>query len=261
MLRTATFAFMSILVVLTRADGTTKPAEVRTEDSALLPIRGAVLYNNVFGKGAIANYRQSVFHGKDETGWNWDWPDNGASAVKSYPEVLVGRSPWSNAGGVAGAARLGAGDLLPRRLTESRQTIDFDFSTVASGAWDVSFDFWITSTDRPTSKDIVSDLTIWTVNHGVKNPYKGRHMQLMIGGRTYEAIIETPKEAPDKPWKTLCLVDAAPRSKGSLELGPLMNALIVHGLSKPNDFLATAELGSEVVYGKGRTTLRTFKLR
>jgi hypothetical protein len=91
--------------------------------------------------------------------------------------------------------------------------------------------------------------------------YKGRQVTLRIGGRTYEAIFETPAEAPDKPWKTLCLVDTEPRGKGSLELGPLVDALIANGLAQPTDFLATAELGSEVAYGKGRTTLRTFKLR
>jgi len=99
------------------------------------------------------------------------------------------------------------------------------------------------------------------MNHGVKNEYKGRHKTLKICGRTYEAIFETPKDQPDKAWPTLCLVDIEPRSKGSLELGPLVEALIANGLAKPTDFLATAELGSEVVYGKGGTTLRTFKLR
>jgi hypothetical protein len=34
-----------------------------------------------------------------------------------------------------------------------------------------------------------------------------------------------------------------------------------HGLAQPTGFLATAELGSEVAYGKGRTTLRVFRLR
>src|SRR5580658_10506821 len=88
---------------------------VRTEDSALLPIPGAVLYNNVFGKGDIANYRQSVFQGESSTGWDWNWPETSGAVVKSYPEVLTGRSPWSDAGGTAGAAGLGAGDQLPRR--------------------------------------------------------------------------------------------------------------------------------------------------
>ena len=40
-----------------------------------------------------------------------------------------------------------------------------------------------------------------------------------------------------------------------------VDALIAHGLAQPTDFFATAELGSEVVYGKGRTTLRVFRLR
>jgi len=253
--------FTSILFVFAQAAPPAAPAEVRTEDNALLPIPKAVLYNNVFGKGSITNYKQSVFRGADGTGWEWDWPESAGPVVKSYPEVIVGRSPWSDAGGVAGAAGLGAGDQLPRRLAEARRTIDFDFTTVADGLWLGSFDFWITSSDRPASKDIVSNLTIWTMNHGEKNPYKGRHETLKIGGRTYEAIFETPKEQPDKSWKTLCLVDTEPRSKGSIELGPLMDALIAYGLAKPTDFLATAELGSEVAYGRGRTTLRTFRLR
>jgi hypothetical protein len=101
------------------------------------------------------------------------------------------------------------------------------------------------------------------MNHGLKpsDVYKGRHMKLKIGGRTYVAIFETPRENTTKPWKTLFLLDTNPRSKGSLELGPLMDVLIAHGLAKPTDFLATAELGTEVAYGKGRTTLQNFKLR
>jgi len=150
---------------------------------------------------------------------------------------------------------------LPRRLADARLTLDFDFESVGSGLWCESLDFWITSSDRPTIDDIVSNLCIWTMNHGAEPAYKGRHTKLAIGGRTYEAIFETPADAPDKPWKTLALVDTALRSQGSLELGPLVDAMIEHGLAQPTDFLATAELGSEVAYGKGRTTLRTFKLR
>jgi len=40
-----------------------------------------------------------------------------------------------------------------------------------------------------------------------------------------------------------------------------MEALIANGLAQPSDFLATAEFGTEVAYGKGRTTLRSFSLR
>ena len=95
------------------------------EDSALLPISGAVLYNNVYGKGDIANYRQLVFRGQGDAGWEWDWPESAGPSMKSYPEVLLGRSPWREAR---------AGDQLPRRLAETRLTLDFDFATSAAGS-------------------------------------------------------------------------------------------------------------------------------
>ena len=267
MLKSFVFVFTSILLASTSslfAFGQTghqeEPDKVRKGDTSLLRFGGAVLFSNAYGKGDITNYQQLVYRHKEDAGWWWDWPESGGSALKSYPEVLVGRSPWSDAGAFASAG-LRAGHQLPRRLAETRQTIDFDFTTDADGLWLSSLDFWITNSDHPTSKDIVSNLTIWTMNHGVANPYRGRRETLVIGGRTYEAIFETPEEQPDKPWKTLCLVDTEPRSKGSLELGPLLDVLIAHGLAKPTDFLATAELGNEVAYGKGHTTLRTFKLR
>jgi hypothetical protein len=240
------------LFVLAQAGLPAAPVDVRTEDSALLPFSGAVLYNNVFGKGDLANYRQLVFRGPSDAGWEWDWPESAGPSTKSYPEVLLGRSPWSEAR---------AGNELPRRLAETRLTLDFDFTAVGSGLWCESLDFWITRSEHPTSKDIVSNLCLWTMKHGLAPSYKGRHATLRIGGRTYEATFETPRERPDKPWKTLCLVDTAARSRGSLELGPLVETLIAHGLAQPTDFLATAELGSEVAYGKGRTTLRVFRLR
>jgi hypothetical protein len=58
------FVFTSIMFVLAQANPATEHIEARAEDSALLPIPGAVLYNNAFGKGDIANYRQSPWHGR-----------------------------------------------------------------------------------------------------------------------------------------------------------------------------------------------------
>ena len=91
MFKSTLFGFTSILLVSTsllfvcaQATPPAAPVEVRAEDSALLPIPGAVLYNNVYGKGDISNYKQSVFRGKD-TGWDWDWPESGGPALKSYP--------------------------------------------------------------------------------------------------------------------------------------------------------------------------------
>jgi len=65
-----------------------------------------------------------------------DWPESGGSALKSYPECLwpitvtVVWTPWC----ASLAQDYVQGTKLPRRLAETRQTIDFDFTTDADGA-------------------------------------------------------------------------------------------------------------------------------
>ena len=147
---------MSLALLFAQASTPIGKTEVRNTDNAVLPISGALLYNNVYGKGTIRSYRQSVFQGSAGTGWEWNWPASGGSELKVYPEILIGRSPWSDAPGLAGTTGLAAGDQLPRSVAGARQTIQFDFKTAASGLWLASFDFCITSTDHPSQKDIVS---------------------------------------------------------------------------------------------------------
>ena len=79
------FTFTSILLAIAQAGLPAPPVEVRKEDSAMLPISGAVLYNNVYGRGDIANYRQLIFRGPDDGGWEWDWPESVAPSMKNYP--------------------------------------------------------------------------------------------------------------------------------------------------------------------------------
>ena len=224
----------------------------RSEDFALLSFDNGVLYNNVFSKGNIQNAFQQVFLDGNQFGWEWDWPENTGPSVKTYPEVILGQSPWSKAE---------YGTELPCALEQVRYVLDFDFTTEAEGSWCESFDFWITNKPDPGAEDIVCNLCIWTRTHQLEGDYRGSHETVKIGGRTYEAIVETPADQPAKTWKTLFVIDAEPRSQGSLELQPFIEILTERGLAKPDHFLATAELGNEVAYGRGRTIVHKFGLR
>ena len=224
----------------------------RSEDFALLSSDHGVLYNNVFAKGDLQNAFQQVFLDGNQAGWEWDWPENTVPSVKTYPEVILGRSPWSKAE---------YGIQLPCVLGKVRYGLDFDFTTRAQGSWSDSFDFWITDKPAPGPKDIVCNLCLWASTHKLEGAYRGSYEIVKIGGRTYAAVLETPADQPAKPWKTLFVIDTEPRSRGSLALQPLMEILLERGLAKPEHFLATAELGNEVAYGKGRTTIQKFALR
>jgi hypothetical protein len=224
----------------------------QSEDFALLFFDNGVLYNNVFLKGDIQNAFQQVFIDGDQFGWEWDWPEDAGPLVKTYPEIILGRSPWSKAK---------YGGQLPCTLEKVRYILDFDITTKADGSWCESFDFWITNTSDPKVKDITCNLCIWTKRHQIEGTYHGSHETLNIKGRTYEAIIETPVNQPAKTWNTLFVIDTEQRSQSSLELQPFIEILIERGLAKPDHFLATAELGNEVAYGKGRTIVKKFNLR
>ena len=224
----------------------------RSEDFALLPFDHGVLYNNVFAKGTIQNAFQQVFLVGNQFGWEWDWPENTGPSVKTYPEVILGRSPWSKAE---------YGSQLPCALEKVRYILDFDFITEAQGSWSESFDFWITNKPAPDVKDIVCNLCLWTRAHQLQGDYRGSHETVKIGGRTYQAILETLADQPIKTWKTLFIIGTESRSQGSLVLQPFMEILIERGLAKADHFLATAEVGNEVAYGKGRTIVQKFGLR
>jgi hypothetical protein len=128
----------------------------RAEDFALLSFDHGVLYNNVFAKGDIQNALQHVFLDGNQFGWEWDWPENTGPSVKTYPEVIWGRSPWSKAE---------YGSQLPCTLEKVRYVLDFDFTTEAEGSYCESFDFWITNKPEPEVKDIICNLCIWTRIH------------------------------------------------------------------------------------------------
>ena len=224
----------------------------RSEDFALLSFDKGILYNNVFAKGDIQNAFQQVFLDGNQFGWEWDWPENTGPAVKAYPEVILGRSPWSKAE---------YGSQLPCALEKVGYVLDFEFTSEAEGSWCDSFDFWITNKPDPEAKDITCNLCIWARRHQMEGAYRGNHETVKIGGRTYAAIIETPADQPAKTWNTLFVIDNESRSQGSLELRPYIEILAERGFAKPDHFLATAELGNEVAYGKGRMIVRKFALR
>ena len=221
---------------------------IQSDDSGLLPVSGGTLYNNVFGKGDIQGASQYVFADGGAFGWEWNWPAGTGPNVKAYPEVIVGCSPWCKT----------EHPLLPRPLAEIRYGLDFELETSAEGMWCESFDFWITDSPSPTVENIVSNLCVWTNVHDLPANYIGTHETLQIGGRAYAVTFETPADHPPKTWTTLFAIESQFRSRGTLDLRPFIEVMLARGLVHPGLYLATAELGTEIASGSGRTVVHKF---
>jgi hypothetical protein len=219
-------------------------------DSALLPVADGILYNNTFGRGDITSGIQRVFDDDDTCGWEWNWPTNTGPGIKAYPEIIIGSSPWCST----------KHTLLPRRLGEINYLLDFAIKTQAEGQWCESLDFWITDSPTPRVENIVSNLCIWLKVHNLPANYIGKDETLEIGGRTYTAIFETPADHPPKTWTTLFAMENEFRSDGTLDLRPFIQVMTERGLVHPDLYLATAEMGSEVAGGWGKSVVRIFGL-
>ena len=65
-------------------------------DWAQESIESYIIENNVWGAGSLNNYDQCIYITDNSMfGWTWDWPNEGYH-VKSYPEVMFGKKPWSS---------------------------------------------------------------------------------------------------------------------------------------------------------------------
>ena len=94
------------------------------------------LSNNTWNRGASSGrHRQKIFVNDDNGapifGWVWKW--RSSSGVATYPEVLVGDSPFS------GPAGEGSG--LPFQIGSKRLRMSYNVALETSGVYNIAFEF------------------------------------------------------------------------------------------------------------------------
>ena len=152
--------------------------------------------NNVWGQGAISRedrlqcLLKRVVDGKAQYGWRWQWP-RGSGDVKAYPEVIYGFKPWFTFSTTAN---------LPRPIsTIDELSVAYDVEMQARGRYNLAFDIWVTSNDRPTPSDITHEVMIWVGERTrAWEPYPGYlASRVTIGGAAYDLYIK-----PHAEWLT-----------------------------------------------------------
>ena len=232
-------------------------------DWAKLRNAGFVYENNVWNQGTIRRENRTqcllkrVVDGKAQYGWRWQWP-RGSGEVKAYPEVIYGHKPWSTSSTTAN---------LPRRISAIDElSVAYDVEMQAQGRYNLAFDIWVTDSDRPTPSTITHEIMIWVgERRRAWEPYPGYlAARVTIGGAAYDLTIKPHAEwlaehgAPDVAYVAFNARTA--QLSGSIDVKEFLDYLTDHGHLPADGYVASVELGNEVMHGSGELWLRSYEI-
>lgn len=217
---------------------------------------GWTLTNNVWNPGDLgaADYSiSSTFRASDLTDhltFNWSFPlvTEAVSSVKAYPEISFGPNPLSDVPTLS--------SVFPLQVnTITGLTANFDLSYQGNmDGFDVSFDIWLTSKPNGGPSTITNEVMVWLHKGGV-TPYGdliGTYQDGTISAQIYHGSNN------GRPYTAVILDSDLP--KGSINIDGILEKLQGLGIVSPDEYLASIELGAEVVSGSGSLTINDLDL-
>lgn len=230
-------------------------------DWAKLRDAGFVYENNVWNQGTIKREQRAqclltrVVAGKVQYGWRWQWP-RGNGTVKAYPEVIYGHKPWFAASTTAN---------LPRRISAIAElSVAYDVEMQARGRYNLAFDIWVTSSDRPTPSAITHEIMIWVGERTrAWDPSPGYLAErVTIGDAAYDLYIrpraEWLKEHGAPKVAYIAFNARTAQASGSIDVKKFLDYLTDNGHLPADAYVASVELGNEIMYGAGEVWLKSY---
>ena len=262
----------SAVFLLAGCEGTKEPlpasfdtADVNTycRDWAKLRNAGFLYENNVWNQGTIKRENRlqcllkRVVDGKVQYGWRWQWP-RGSGDVKAYPEVIYGHKPWFTSSTTAD---------LPRRISAIDElSVTYDVEMQARGRYNLAFDIWVTSSARPTPSTITHEIMIWVGERTrAWEPSPGYlATRVTIGGVRYDLTIKPHAEwlnehgAPDVAY--IAFNARTAQLSGNIDVKEFFDYLTENGHLSADGYVASVELGNEVMSGTGEVWLKSYRI-
>jgi len=217
------------------------------------------LFNNSWNKGAsTGRHRQKIFvnddNGKTVFGWAWKWRDS--SGVATYPEVLVGASPWHG--------EVAPDSGFPFLAGTKQLVVDYDITLAASGSYNLAFEFWVV-TGLPPRKDTIShEVMIWIAGEFL-GAAGSEVAKLPMQGKTFSVNLKKnhgdASGQNQNTWTIITLIAEKPMLRGPLDVGQIIAWLLKHGYLTEKHYIANLELGNEVQRGTGTTIVRNYAVK
>lgn len=241
------------------------PQNLTCVDAATVDTALGRLVNNTWNRQAAAgaSYTQCLRMRNTadgvQYGWSWQWPQT-ATSVYAYPELLVGWNPWL--GGTTN--RTG----LPIRIGAVQAfTLSYALDTQSTGRVNLASDIWITRSGATpvagNETDISTELMVWTVSAGLQ-PGGTKLAVVTIDGQDFEVWYAADwgdaSGSSGQRWRYIAYRATAELSTASVNLQKILADASARGLVDPTHYVASLELGNEVIGGSGSTWVRQFAL-
>jgi hypothetical protein len=211
--------------------------------------------NNVWNKGSVTSYQQCVFirdnNNGIDAGWAWNWPGIRFNVV-AYPNTTYGKNPWLPS----------TSPELPLRIDDINcLEADIDVLQIGSGKGNLSFDLWITNTESSQPSDITHEIMIWLSQEGIR-PAGSRVDTINVNGNEIGLWRKENHNPSDGyQWTFLAFVYESDLFKGSISLHDFLRYLVENRYVPLDGYLASIELGNEIVSGHGQTLIRNYEIR
>jgi hypothetical protein len=211
--------------------------------------------NNVWNKGDFNGYQQCVFMGERdggfEAGWAWNWPGVRFDVV-AYPNIMYGKNPWLPATTASLPLRIGDIDCLEA---------EFEVIQTGTGKGNLAFDLWVTNSASAQPADITREIMIWLSRTGFWSAGSRIDTITFDGKEVGLWVKENHNPSEDYVWTYFAFVYQSDFTEGVVDLAGFLRYLVENGHISADEYLASIQLGNEIVSGYGSTVIRDFEVR
>jgi hypothetical protein len=207
-------------------------------------------------QAAKSKWTETIFYDtlKGSMGWKWDFSGEidlpNTYDVKIFPEIIFGRKPYN--GYKSTTSR------LPIQLTSAQFNLEYEYLANAGGVYNTSTDLSFTDSMNPEPSNIRAKMMIW-FDHKNFPFFESEKLELAtISGLQYKLFIDTTNIGPEGKWIFIALLADNFPSKGELNLKDYFNYFLSEGVLKPDWYLSSIEVGSEISSGKGEVVFKRF---
>jgi hypothetical protein len=169
----------------------------------------------------------------------------------AFPNITYGKNPW-----LPSTTR-----ELPKRVSDIRcLEAEIDIAQTGTSKGNLSFDLWITQNSNSEPADITDEVMIWLSTDGF-TPAGSRIDTLIIDGQEVGFWVkEEHRPSEDYQWRFLAFKYESDFHKGSIQLHQFLDFLLAGGYLSPDAYLASVELGNEIVSGHGQTLVKDYRV-